>query len=369
MEMEGRRILLVDDNPDFAEIVARILENQGFQTTIVPNGNAALEKVSTEPPALVLLDLKLPDITGEEVLRKIKSINEDTSVIILTGYGGEQVAVDLMKAGAADFISKPFEREMLLNAVKNALQIRAAVIEEKKTEKYSSLERFFPFLAHEIRNPLHAIGGALAIIQRRSDTSDESLAKSIRIIQEEVQHLNEFVQECLSFVRPPTRDHFLEVEVNEAISSVINMIRHIFEGLSKRIVIKTDLDPHIPTIYANYDEIKQAFLNIVKNSFESMPEGGTLFIKTQYSPASHPGWVDVIFADQGRGIKDEDMERLFTPFFTTKVRGTGLGMAICQRIIVERHQGKIHVTSKEDKGTTIRIELPTGPLRDSGGVN
>lgn len=364
MEAQGRKILVVDDNPEFAEIVARILENQGFETSTVPSGNAAIDKVSSEPPELVLLDLKLPDISGGEVLRRIKEINEDTSVIILTGYGGEQVAVDLMKAGATDFLSKPFEREILLNAIENALQIRDAQIEEKRTERYSSLEKFFPFLAHEIRNPLHAIGGALAIIQRRSDLTDEFLAKSVKIIQEEVHHLNEFVQECLNFVRPPTKSHFLEVEINEVIASVINMISHMFEELSKKIKITTELYPHLPKVFANYDEIKQAFLNIVKNSFEAMCEGGELIIRTRYP---HPGWVEIVFADKGSGIKKENMEKLFAPFFTTKLRGTGLGMAICQRIIVERHHGKIHVVSEEGNGTTITIELPVSLQKGTPG--
>ena len=368
METEGRKILVVDDSPEFAEIVAQILEDEGFEISIAPNGNTAIAKVSSESPELVLLDLKLPDITGEEVLRRIKETNEDTTIIIVTGYGGEQVAVDLMKAGTTDFLSKPFDRGILLNAIKNALQIRDAQIEERRTEKYSSLEKFFPFLAHEVRNPLHAIGGALAIIQRRSDLTDEFLGKSITIIQEEVHHLNEFVQECLNFVRPPTRGYFIEIEINEVVSSVINMISHMFEELSKKIKITAKLYPHLPKVVANYDEIKQAFLNVVKNSFEAMGEGGELIIKTRFKSSPHPGWVEVVFADNGPGIKEENIEKVFAPFFTTKLRGTGLGMAICQRIIIERHHGKIHLASEEGKGTTIAVELPVSlSKRPPGG--
>ena len=274
METIGRKILVVDDNPEFVDLIRKILERKDFQVSVALDGKTAIEKVLSDVPELVLLDLKLPDIPGEEVLKRIKEIDKDIAIIVITGYGGEQVAVDMMRKGAIDFLSKPIEHEVLLTSIKNALEIRDAQIEDRRFDRYPSLERFFPFLAHEIRNPLHAISGALAIIQRRSDLKDEVLAQSIKIINEEVQHLNEFVQECLNFVRPPNIVRFIEVEINEVISVVMNIISHMFESESKKIRIITDMDPHLPKIYANYEEIKQAFLNIVKNAFEAMPEGG-----------------------------------------------------------------------------------------------
>jgi signal transduction histidine kinase len=259
--------------------------------------------------------------------------------------------------GAVDFLSKPIENEVLLGAVKNALEIRDAQTEGRHHEKYPSLDRFFPFLAHEVRNPLHAISGALAIIQRRSDSKDELLSQSIKIINEEVQHLNEFVQECLNFVRPPNAVRFVEVEINEVTSVAINVVSHMYESESKKIRIVKDLEPDLPKIYANYEEMKQAFLNIVKNAFEAMPEGGVLTIQARRQLDS-PRHIELVFIDTGVGIKQENLKSLFNPFFTTKLRGTGLGLAICHRIIAERHHGKIRVESEEDKGTAVKIELP-----------
>jgi signal transduction histidine kinase len=359
MKTDKRKILLVDDNAEFVNLMRRLLESKDFRVSAATNGKTAVEKVISDLPELVLLDLKLPDIPGEEVLERIKEINKDIAVIVVTGFGGEQVAVDLMRKGAIDFISKPFENEVLLGAVKNALEIRDAQVEDKRFERYPSLDRFFPFLAHEIRNPLHAISGALAIIQRRSDLKDELLSQSVKIINEEVQHLNEFVQECLNFVRPPSAIRFVEMEINEVTSVVLNIVSHMYESGSKRIRIVKDLDHSLPKIYANYEEMKQAFLNIVKNAFEAMPEGGVLTIKARRQPDS-PRYVEIIFIDSGVGIKQENLKSLFNPFFTTKQRGTGLGLAICRRIIAERHHGKIHIESAENKGTTVKIELPVG---------
>ena len=359
MEIKGRKILVVDDNAEFAGLIRKILERKGCQVSIALDGKTAIEKIISDIPELVLLDLKLPDIPGEEVLIRIREIEKDIAIVVITGHGGEQVAVDMMRKGAIDFLSKPIDHEAFLSSINNALEIRDAQIEDRRFDRYPSLERFFPFLAHEIRNPLHAISGALAIIQRRSDLKDEILAQSIKIINEEVQHLNEFVMECLNFVRPPNIVRFIGVEINELISVVINIISHIFESESKKVKIIRDIEPQLPKIYADYEEIKQAFLNIVKNAFEAMPEAGQFTIRACLKSNSQEN-IEIAFIDNGIGVKKENLGRLFNPFFTTKIRGTGLGLAFCRRIIVERHHGKIYIESEENKGTTVKIELPVG---------
>jgi len=355
----GRKILVVDDNADFIDFIRRFLESKGFQVSIALTGKTAIEKALSDIPELVLLDLKLPDMPGEEVLKSIKGIDKDIAIVVITGFGGEQVAVDMMRKGATDFLSKPIDHQVLLSSMKNALEIRDAQMEDGRFDRYPSLEKFFPFLAHEIRNPLHAISGALAIIQRRSDLKDELLSQSFKIISEEVKHLNEFVQECLNFVRPPNMVRIAEVEINEVISVVMNIISHMFESESRKIRIIMDMNPNLPKIYVNYEEIKQAFLNIVKNAFEAMPEGGQFTIRTR-DGSDPPKSIEVTFIDNGIGIKKENLSKLSNPFFTTKLRGTGLGLAICHRIINERHGGKIYIESEENRGTTIKVELPIG---------
>jgi len=152
------------------------------------------------------------------------------------------------------------------------------------------------------------------------------------------------------------------------ISAVMNIISHMFESESKKIRIITDVNPNLPKIYVNYEEIKQAFLNIVKNAFEAMPEGGQFTIKTRHKLES-PKCIEITFIDTGVGIKKENLSKLSNPFFTTKLRGTGLGLAICHRIISERHGGRIYIESEENKGTTIKVELPIGrSLGETSGV-
>lgn len=366
MIKKERKLLVVDDNIDFVHFTRRALEREDYRISIALDGKTAIEKTSTENPELILLDMKLPDISGEEVLERVKEVNKDIPVIVITGYGGDQVAIDMMRKGAIDFLTKPVEPRILIKAITSALAIHDAQKEDKKNP-YPSLEIFFPFLAHEIRNPLHAISGALAVIQKRCNVEDSFLNQSIKIIHEEVNHLNDFVQGCLNFVRPPDFIRFSEVNLRELISVTTSMMTHTLEPESNKIKIDIKADPDLPKVYVNYEEIKQAFLNIVKNAFEAMPEGGELLIDASQTHES-PKAVEIVFKDQGVGIKKEAMAFLFSPFFTNKPRGNGLGLALCRRIIVERHQGTIHVESEENKGTTVKVRLPIDrPQQDHPG--
>lgn len=357
MDENGRKILVVDDNVEFVNYIRRALMTEDYKISIALDGKTAIEKAASEQPELVILDIKLPDLSGEVVLERMKGQDRDLAVVVITGYGGEQVAIDMMRRGAIDFLSKPVEPEILIKAVKNALAIRDARLEDKQLNPFPSLEIFFPFLAHEIRNPLHAIAGALAIIRKRSNPEDEYLSQSIKIISEEVEHLNEFVHECLNFVRPPNVVRITAIDLREVISAVLGVVSHILPIESGKIKTSVRIDPDLPKIDANYEEIKQAFLNIVKNSFEAMPEGGELSIEA-FTSSRTTGSIEVLFRDRGVGMKKESLQSLFNPFFTTKPRGNGLGLALCRRIVVERHQGKIQVESEENKGTTVKVELP-----------
>jgi signal transduction histidine kinase len=357
MIKKERKLLIVDDNIDFVHFIRRALGQEDYRISIALDGKTAIEKTAVENPDLVLLDLKLPDISGEEVLERLKEIHKDISVIVITGFGGDQVAIDMMRKGAIDFLTKPVELQILHKAIKNALSINDARQEDKKFNPYPSLEIFFPFLAHEIRNPLHAIAGALTIIQKRGNLEDPYLSQSVKIIHEEVSHLNDFVQECLNFVKPPNFIRFSEVNLRETISMIANMLTNMFETEAKRISISVKADHDLPMVYVNYEEIKQAFINIMKNAIEAMPNGGDLVIETFRNP-HFPQKIEILFHDQGIGIKKEVMESIFNPFFTTKPRGTGLGLALCRRIIVERHRGEICIESEDNKGTTVKVTLP-----------
>jgi len=355
--MSRSSILIIDADSKFADNTAFLLRNEGFEVGVVQGGTAAIDRLSSALPDLILVDLRLPDKKGLEVLNKILERVIDSTKIIITGGDDGKIRAELLPIDAVNFLSKPIENDLLLMTVKDALRPKPANA-DRYIDHFGSLEKFFPFLAHEIRNPLHAIGGAITIIQKRSDSQDEVLSRAFRIIQEEIKHLNDFVQECLDFVRPPVKSRFIDVDINEVTNVAINVTSYMFEELSKRVYVTKDFGSDLPKIKANYEEIKRALLNILRNSFEAIGENGKIHIQTRLKGSPPPGFVEILISDNGTGIKKEYLKSLFSPFFTTKLRGTGLGLPICHRIITERHQGTILIQSEEGKGTTVKIEFP-----------
>ncbi len=360
MTGENSKILVIDADKAFAGKIAEILTSKGFNAILSHSGNDGIQKASHTSPDIVLLNYELPDLESKEVLNRLKGIDRTIPVIIAMAVGGERATVDLLNAGASDFLVKPIRSRDLSEAIKRAQTKRMADL-EIQSKKFLSLGKLFPFLAHEIRNPLHAIGGALAVLQRRCNLEDETIAQSIEIIREEVHRLNQFIQECLDFSRPPARRRFAKTDLNEIIRSCLNTMAPVIEAHPDKIRVITNLDDALPKIKANFTEIKQVCLNILKNAIEAMKKGGKLEIHSSTSPHERPRHVIIKIVDTGTGIDKENLPYVFDPFFSTKSRGTGLGLALCKKIVVENHRGQIDIESEKNIGTTVIITFPFSP--------
>ncbi len=357
MVRKNSKVLVIDADKAFAGKMAEILTPKGFNTILSHSGNDGIQKASHTSPDIVLLNHQLPDLKSKEVLNRLKGIDRTIPVIIAMAVGGEKTTVDLLNAGASDFLVKPIRSRDLMQAIKRAQTKRMADL-EIQSKKFLSLGKLFPFLAHEIRNPLHAIGGALTVLQRRCNLEDDTVAQSIEIIREEVQRLNQFVQEYLDFSRPPARRRFAETDLNEIIRSSLNTMAPVIEAHPDKIEVIINLDDGLPTIKANFTEIKQVCLNILKNAIEAMKKGGKLEVHTSTHPHDRPRYAMIKIVDTGKGIDEENVPYVFDPFFSTKSRGTGLGLALCKKIVVENHRGQIDIESKKNIGTTVTITFP-----------
>ncbi|HEX7548564.1 MAG TPA: ATP-binding protein [Candidatus Methylomirabilis sp.] len=247
------------------------------------------------------------------------------------------------------------------------LQEQTRLLLEKETQlrradRLSALGQLSAGLAHEIRNPLGAIKGAVEILEEDYPAGHPK-AEFYAIILKEVKRLNDVVTNFLNFARPVAL-RFASVDVREVLTGLEGLISG--QARAYRVQIFTSF--HVGPARVMMDEalLKQAFLNIALNALEAMPDGGDLAISTRLAdPAtaeildSEPRqeWVEAIFDDTGCGILEEHLGRVFDPFFTTKKDGTGLGLAITYRII-ENHHGIIRVMSQPGKGTTFVITLP-----------
>lgn len=218
----------------------------------------------------------------------------------------------------------------------------------RRADRLSALGELSAGMAHEIRNPLGSIRGTAEILQDGIDPADPK-AEFARILVKEVDRLNRVVQDFLDFARP--------AEVVRGAVDVAELLREL-QLLTRQPAhvngVSVDLaDGGAAPVAGDREQLKQAFLNLMLNAIQAMPQGGSLQLET----AGSDGQVTVRFADTGRGIPAEHLERIFNPFFTTRRDGTGLGLAITHRI-VQGHGGRIDVTSQPGIGTVFTLTLP-----------
>jgi signal transduction histidine kinase len=219
----------------------------------------------------------------------------------------------------------------------------------RRADRLSALGELSAGMAHEIRNPLGSIKGAVEIL--KDDYSpEEAKYEFIEILLKETDRLNRIVQEFLGFARPKLPE-FQRADVNEAIESVLTLTAH--EARKAGITVSRRLDPSIGKRSIDAGLLNQAFLNLILNAIQAMPEGGVLTVES----GIRDDRLEIKISDTGVGISEENRKKLFTPFFTTKKNGTGLGLAIVHRII-ENHRGSIDVASEPGKGTTFTVRIP-----------
>jgi len=225
--------------------------------------------------------------------------------------------------------------------------------EKLEREKALLLEEMAPVLAHEIRNPLGSIKAAAQHME--SDAAADEPRRLLRVIIEEVDRLNRVVSQFLDYAKPHSSSQMRLQYVNPIIEKVLSLIEA--RGAAASVKIEKDLRAELPPVPADAEQLMQVILNIVFNAIEEMPGGGTLSVRTSRIGGEAGEAVGISIRDTGRGIRREDMKHVFKPFFTTKERGVGLGLAICQKI-VRRHGGTIRVKSLPGQGTIFYIRLP-----------
>ncbi|MGB2899941.1 MAG: HAMP domain-containing sensor histidine kinase [Candidatus Acidiferrum sp.] len=226
-----------------------------------------------------------------------------------------------------------------------------------QTERVAAWRELARRLAHELRNPLFPMQITIENLQkaRKLDAKQflEVFHESTATLKAELANLNTIVSRFSDFSKMPA-PHFVRVNVNEAIRNAVRLFEPQFNEVGKpTITPELFLTDPLPEIDADPDLLHRAFQNLVLNSLDAMPAGGTLTLKT----SEHEGCVRIEVADTGKGLTPEECSRLFTPYYTTKLQGTGLGLAIVQSVVSDHH-GSISVTSHEGRGTAFRIDLP-----------
>lgn len=238
--------------------------------------------------------------------------------------------------------------EMVIKLRNSLKEIEEINIKKARLEKLSALGEMSMTVAHEIKNPLNAIRGAATYL--KDNFKGEVLSEFLSIIEEETKRLNDIVNSYLIFAKPTPLK--LEIsDLNKVIKETVNLIRQESADSNKEVI--TRLDDKIPQFMIDAQQIKQALLNILVNSLDATEESDTIEIFTH----ALDGKVCIIVRDTGSGISEEIISDIFKPFYTTKTRGSGLGLACVDRIIKD-HKGTISIKSKAGRGTEFTIILP-----------
>jgi len=244
---------------------------------------------------------------------------------------------------------------------KARLYERVVDVEEqlRQNEKLSALGLLAAEVAHEIRNPLTVMKLLYHSLDLKFPENDPR-AKDTRIIEAKIEHLNKIVEHILDFART-TEPKFAPVNLNELVDELGLLVRHKLANQNVRLI--RDLQNDLPVVMGDAPQLEQAFLNLILNAAEAMPDGGTLTVKSRTTlsrESDKPSGVSLEFKDTGKGMSKEMQRRAFSAVLsTTKAKGTGLGLAIVGRI-VETHRGNLRIQSRAGRGTSIFINLPLG---------
>jgi two-component system sensor histidine kinase HydH len=263
---------------------------------------------------------------------------------------GKGIPLSLSAAPLIDEMGREMGSVLLLRDLREIRDLQEKV---RRSERLASLGRLAAGVAHEIRNPLSSIRGFAQFFMQRFKGQEKEQEYSSLMVKE-VDRLNRVITELLDFAGPkePHREpHSLE-----------NILDHSLKLLEpelarKKVEIEKEYEPSLPSVWIDRDQFSQAFLNLLLNSLESMEERGKIKIVLEEEKENGQDSLKVCITDTGRGIPQEDLEKVFDPFFSTKRKGTGLGLAIVHQI-VEQHRGDITVKSREGEGTTFQITLP-----------
>jgi two-component system, NtrC family, sensor kinase len=251
------------------------------------------------------------------------------------------------------------EAQRTLLAAQEERRLMEAALRD--SERMASLGRIAAVLAHQIGTPLSVIQGRAERLHRRLSAEERA---ELHIIGNQIDRISQSVRAVLDFSRVQEPQLAL-VDVPVILSRVMKLLEHRFEAQGVAVVSK--VDPSLPTLLADADQLHEVFLNLAVNALDAMPHGGTLEIEARHRTAEHNGSqrpvVEVSLQDSGSGVRQEDLTNVFKPFFTTKQlgKGTGLGLFIC-RNIVEEHGGWIELTSEPDRGARVTVCIPAVPV-------
>jgi len=356
------KILIIDDEEVVLDSCCQVLDGGRYQIATARDGTAGLRLAQEFGPDLVIVDLKMPGISGFEVLETLRAADPTIVAIVITGYSTVGSAVEAMKKGAFDFLPKPFTPDELRMITERGLERRRLVLETiaLRRERETLRENFAAIVSHELKSPLSAVQQNLfGLVAELDDQLSEAQRGRFERLKTRIDDLLKLIQSWLRAVSVPVakiRESFAPVSVRAPIAKAIETMQP--HAVRKDIEIVESAREPLPTVLGDEGSLTEALVNLIGNAVKYTPAGG----KVTVTARAEGGAVLISVADNGVGIAAEDLPLVFGDFYRGKAAagaeaGLGLGLALTRRI-VEAHDGAISVESEVGKGTTFLIRLP-----------
>jgi two-component system sensor histidine kinase/response regulator len=367
-------ILVVDDEAGMREGCRRALRPAGYVVEAAADLAAARDLIRAKTYDTYLLDVMLPDGSGLDLLASILEKDPNAVCIIITGFGSVEMAVEAVRRGAYNFLSKPFTSDELLVAVQQGVERRRLKTIEHEAEELARLKRELEQLdevksqlmlkvAHELRAPVAAVQSYINLIVA-GYVSQNEMKPTLQRVQQRLQEMLDLIADLLELARLKQAGDQVVAEASpQNVAQILKEVCDLFreQAQEKRQSFQVDIMDH-PVMTANRDHLKQIWTNLISNAIKYTPEGGRVAVTLQANNDKVIGVVE----DTGIGIAPQDMPHLFQEFFRTDEAkasgaiGTGLGLSIVKQI-VDSYGGELKVTSRPGQGSRFTFVLPIKP--------
>jgi two-component system, sensor histidine kinase and response regulator len=357
------KILIIDDEEVILDSCTRILKNGAYKISTAMNGTLGLNLVKEFQPDLVFVDLKMPGISGIEVIEKIRDTDPNIVVIVITGFATVSSAVEAMKNGAYDFLPKPFTPDEFRLITQRGLDKRKLILEtiQLRREKEMLRDQFAAIVSHELKAPLGAVQQNLfVLVSELSNQLTEDQKKRFERMQ---TNINDLIKLILTWLRVLSVD-IMKIRENFKPTSISAILIKAKESVSpnatrKDVEIISSVNESLPQVDGDEGTLVETIVNILGNAIKYSRTGSQIILKAERIE----GNIEISVVDTGIGIPADDLPYIFNDFYTGKdgqkiEKSTGLGLAIAKRII-EAHNGTISVESEFGKGSTFKICIPT----------
>ena len=358
---QDAQVLIVDDDVEQRRLLGEILADAGFATLECNDGEKALEIASREQVAVVIIEDRLPRLTGIETLDRLRTLDPSLRAIVHTAYGSFASAKAAVNVGAFAYVEKSNDPDGLIHHVRRAarkwreqgrfdrmvVELKEARDQLSRRERLVILGQLAGSVAHEIRNPLGVMKNSIYYLRLTQKLQDKKAIQHLGLIEDEIIKTNRIITELLDYARDP-KTQIGQFILQEAFYKALAVVE-----VPETVRLEHEFADEPLAARGDSGQVERILANFLRNAIQAMPEGGVLAMECRREGDE----LIAVIRDTGVGIAEQDQRKIFEPLYTGKARGIGLGLPLSQRY-AKLNGGRIECESQIGQGATFRLVLP-----------